>query len=496
MRIPFPERVPIDRVAFFAVILFIVQQAEGTALYFSAGCVAFILISALAFNTAGGLTRASGAYIFFYSTLVVILGITYKAILGEPAQSNLADPRGDIKVYVGGITVMYAAAFVSRRLSRKTGFLQGFLKDSEAYRASVGCIAFGVMGAAVIALLGESAGRLESAFLQLNQLIPLGMIIGTMYEIRRSGGTRSINFPVLFAGIYFFIFFGILSFSKQATFSPLFCWLVPVCALRYRLSALQISGCLVVIFIMFHYLAPYSQYGRSQVDASMTQSQRLDVSVRLLEHPEETRKTYFEISRGIRGLDAYYNTSQGFWDRLQFISADDALNNITDQGRVFGLKPLLYALYNAVPHVFWPNKPFLNAGYTYAHEISGEDIDPDDPGFGIAFSATAEAYHMYQWLGVLVIAPIVWLLFFVVFDSLLGDLRTTPWGLLALVLISHIGPEGGITGVIYLLSFGVEILVFCALFAKWVAPIVAVTVLGPERKLLPRPAMPIRTRAS
>ena len=42
---------------------------EGTALYFSAGCVVFILIAAFAFNTAGGLTRASGAYVFLYSVL-------------------------------------------------------------------------------------------------------------------------------------------------------------------------------------------------------------------------------------------------------------------------------------------------------------------------------------------------------------------------------------------------------------------------------------------
>ena len=496
MRLPFPERIPIDRVAIFAVVLFVIQQFEGTALYFSAGCVAFILIATLAFNTAGGLTRASGAYIFFFSTLVVIVGVCYKAFLGEPAQSNLTDPRGDIEVYVAGITGMYLAALISRRLTRKTGLLQGLLQDSEMYRSSAGCIAFGIMGGTALALLGQTGQQLETAFLQLNQLIPLGMIVGAGYEIRRSGGTRSVNLPVLVGGLYFFLFYGILNFSKQGTFSPLFCWLVPVCALRYRLSNLQMASCLVGVFIMFHYLAPYSQYGRSLIDSSMTTSQKLDVSVRLLEHPEKTRQAYFESAQEIKGLDAYYNTSQGFWDRLQFISADDALNNITDQGSVFGLRPLLFALYNAVPHIIWPNKPTMNAGYTYAHEISGQAIDADDPGIGIAFSATAEAYHMDQWRGVLLIAPLVWLLFFVVFDSLLGDLRTTPWGLLALVMISHTAPEGGLTGVIYLLSFGIEILLFCALFAKWVAPFVALAVLGPERKPLPSPVTPIHSRAS
>src|SRR5205085_9190829 len=108
VRIPFPERVSLPGVAVFAAGLFLVQQLEGTALYFSAGCVAFILIAALGFNLAGGLSRTAGAYIFFYSLLVLIVGVTYKAYLGEPGQSNLAVPKTDIKVYLGGISGMTA----------------------------------------------------------------------------------------------------------------------------------------------------------------------------------------------------------------------------------------------------------------------------------------------------------------------------------------------------------------------------------------------------
>ena len=81
MRIPFPERVPVNRVAIFAVALFAIQRLEGTPVYFSTGCAVFILISAFAFNAGGGLTRTAGAYVFFYSTLVVIVGVVYKAFL-------------------------------------------------------------------------------------------------------------------------------------------------------------------------------------------------------------------------------------------------------------------------------------------------------------------------------------------------------------------------------------------------------------------------------
>ncbi|HEV2620001.1 MAG TPA: hypothetical protein VGU23_08715, partial [Acidobacteriaceae bacterium] len=99
MRIPFPERFPIDRAVLFAAALFLIQWLEGTPLYFCAGCMVFILIATLAFNAGGGLTRISGAYVFFYSMLVVVVGLCYKAFLGEPAQSNLVAPRTDIELY-------------------------------------------------------------------------------------------------------------------------------------------------------------------------------------------------------------------------------------------------------------------------------------------------------------------------------------------------------------------------------------------------------------
>jgi len=40
----------------------------------------FLLVATFAFNTAGGLTRTSGVYVFFYSVLVVVIGLCYKPI--------------------------------------------------------------------------------------------------------------------------------------------------------------------------------------------------------------------------------------------------------------------------------------------------------------------------------------------------------------------------------------------------------------------------------
>lgn len=485
MRIPFPERVPINRVAIFAVVLFLIQVAEGTDLYFSVGCVAFILISAFAFNAAGGLTRASGVYVLSYATMAVLIGICYKAYLGEPAQSNLFAPRTDIQVYVGGMIAMYGAVIVSRRFSRKSGLLQNLLKDSDMHRASVGCIAFGVGGAFLIQMLGESGIRLQTAFGQLNQLVPLGIIIGVMYEIRRTGGTRSINLAIMIGAIYTFLLGGIISFSKQGMLVGLLCWLLPVCALRFRISAAQVISFLLALFIIFHYLVPYSQYGRGMVPEGASISQRAVIAASLLEHPEMTRQLYYEAENSFdlsqRGLNAYYNTPEGFWERLQMVSVDDKLNNVTDQGKVFGLLPIKLEFINIIPHFIWPNKPGINAGSAYAHDITGEAQGEGDVTTGISFSPTGEAYHLAKWPGVLVLAPLLWCMLFIEFDMLVGDLRATPWGLLALSMVSFIAPEGGLTGLIHLLTYGAEILVFCAFFATWVAPVLAIPVLGPDR---------------
>jgi hypothetical protein len=491
----------LNRVAIFAAALFAIQTLEKTPIYFSAGCALFILIAAFAFNAAGGLTRASGAYVFCYSILVVLIGICYKAFLGEPAQSNLLAPQTTIAAYVASITAMYAAVFVSRRLSRKSGLLQNSLRESRMHHASVGCIAFGILGFSFIELLDQSGGQLVSAFRQLDALVPLGVIIGVMYEIRRSGGKRTINLPVVLGCLYMFINGGIINFSKQAMLTPLVCLILPVCALRVRISIAHAILILLAVIVTFRYLVPYSQYGRDQVPEGATMSQRMDVVIPLIEHPDETRRKYLEQQEeeeqntaGLGGrAGAYYNAPQGFWDRLQFVSVDDELINFTDQGHVFGLMPIEASFLNVIPHFLWKNKPTWNFGNLYFHEMGG--LSEDDTTTGIAFSPTGEAYHLAKWTGILVVAPLLWCLFFFVFDSLLGDLRASPWGLLALALIAHLAPEGGLGGLIYFLSFGVEMLVFCALFANWVAPIFAIPILGPDRKRTERwviPSLPQR----
>src|SRR5882757_1559742 len=129
MRLPFPERIPLPVAFVAATILAGLQQIQQTNVYFTLYSFLFIVIATLAFNTAGGFTRPSGSYVFFYAVLGLIVGIVYKAYLGEPGDSNLRAPILTMQVFTGGITAMFFAVIVSRRISRKRPLLGNMLQE-------------------------------------------------------------------------------------------------------------------------------------------------------------------------------------------------------------------------------------------------------------------------------------------------------------------------------------------------------------------------------
>jgi len=136
-----------------------------------------------------------------------------------------------------------------------------------------------------------------------------------------------------------------------------------------------------------------------------------------------------------------------------------------------------------VPHFLWPNKPTVTTGNAYAHEIGGIVADTDDET-GISFSAVGEGYHLAKWLGILIAAPVLWTMLFTLFDSLCGDVRLAPWGLLVVVYYSHMAPEGMLGGIIYAMGYVAFGLIVAALSAAYVMPILGSLIKGPERTVV------------
>jgi hypothetical protein len=332
-------------------------------------------------------------------------------------------------------------------------------------------------------------GTFMSAINQVNRFFPLAIILGVINTIRRSGGTRCVNLPVVIAGAIAFSL-GALSYSKEGMFAPFAAFLLAAASQRYKVSRLQIVGALIAIFFMFQYMVPYSQYGRTYREENGQVN--LETSLALLSNLPYVRQQFLETSAGAyeERVLGYYDHPQGFFDRLEMISIDDALIHTTEQSGTYGLYPIVVSIENAVPHFIWKDKPVMLSGNIFAHEIGL--LGEDDETTGISFSSTASSFHLIGWKGVFLLAPAIWFCLFTIFDSLCGDTRKTPWGLLVLVLYAHAAPEGDIGSIIYMCIYTVIAIVFAAIMGAYVMPVIGTFFIGPEGIMIRR-GSPVRS---
>ncbi len=481
MRLPFPERISYPVAILFATVLLGMQQLQRTSLAFSLYCFLFIVIATMAFNAAGGFTRPSGSYVFFYAILGFIVGVCYKVVLGEPGDSNLLAPTLTAQVFAGGIAAMLVAVVISRKISRKSALLKNVVKDKDLRNATIGCICFGAALSLIGAVFPHQNGSVISALIQVNRFLPLGIILGTTHAIKKSNGAHTFSPVVLFAFVLTFAL-GLLSFSKEGIFEPFLCWLVTAASLRVKFKPFEILTGLCIGAFLFVFLVPYSQVGRNYRQPEASFFENASISFNLLMHLGDVRAEYerdrtvmFDVSE--RG---YYDSPQGFFDRLTMISFDDSLINVTAEGSVYGLSGIPLDFANWIPHFLWPSKPTKGAGNYFAHEIGGI-VGDEDTTTGISFSPTGEAFHLAKWTGVFLVAPLVWILLFTVFDSICGDVRQSPWGLLVIAIFAHLAPEGMLDGAIYTVWYGSIAIVFAAVTSARLLPIVGTLLAGPER---------------
>jgi hypothetical protein len=436
MRIPFPERVNLSHALIFAAALFSVQVLEGTNIFF-AGCVfCFILIAAVGFNIAGGLPFPSGAFIGFNAFFTVILPMIVKVLVGDPADSHLRAPMRTIEVYLLGMVSMFAACVFSRRFRWRKALIAGLLPADSLKSAYVGCAVLSVIVYLYLAFLSSGGdGSFGSFLIQANRFPVLTFVLGVIYTIHRTRGRRSISMPLL--GMMLFISLGALfTFSKEQLLTPFFAWAVTAALLRYRLQWANIFFFIAGVYLVITYMVPYAQVGR---DVDYPGLSRIQISEYLLTHMDEVRETYKEGTTGTGSVN-YYNRPLGLLTRLEVISVDDALIDITDREGAFGYRPIIYGFINVIPHFLYRNKPKIGFGNVYAHQIN--ILPPDDNSTGVSFSPSADAYHEGQLTGLLLVEPLMLMLVFVVLDSVIGDVRRNPVGLLTTILISRAAGEG------------------------------------------------------
>lgn len=481
MRIPLISKIRLGPAIAFATIVFVAQIVERTDIMFAGLCWAYVLISTVAFNAAGGFIYPSGWFIFFNAALTSIVGLTYKVFLLEPGDSNLKAPVGTMLAYCAGMTGILIAVVVARRLTPKRGLLVDMGSGEDMKKAAVGAFILG----AILQMLSytvQADGSLLSAIRQINYFTQMAVLLGTFYQVKKTAGKQSTNGVVWASGLFMFILGGLVGFSKQGELTSFVTWLAAAIAAGHNFSRKQAFVVLCTFAFFQMYLVPYSQVGRNLREEDPTLASDGKLALSLLGRYGELREQYREDQREAPVDDSrphLYNSAQGFLDRLNMLAPDDALIAYTNDNDEEGLLPTWWAISNMVPHFLWKEKPFYYVGNLYAREIGM--ISEENDSTGISFSPAADAYHQAGFFGVFLLVPPTVFLLFLVMDWLSGDIREAPWGILFCVLVSHAAPEGMLGGQLYIATYVAFGVVVVALMSKYVLPVLGGVITNTDR---------------
>ena len=479
----------------FTSLLVLVQLLEHTDPRYSALTFCFFMLSAFAFNVAGGFSRPSGSYIFAFSLLAVELGTVVKAFLGEPAQTNLQEPILLMSTYVASMGGMLVAAYITRKIATTTEGIASVLKVKtfSYYEAALGCLVIYFALIAIGYLLPAGSQILHSLSI-VSPFLPLSILLGTIAAVKDSDGRRSINAINLFAMSWTF-WTGMLSFSKQGMITPIASWVIGLAWARFRFRFVHLAFLFLFSILAQMLLVPMSAFGRNDV-VTGSYDERVAVAEGYLTHPSvlRHRAATWEPPSDMDLRMYYFNKPQGILDRLSMLPNDSVLEQFSNQGHYFGYLAIRFYFENWMPHLIDPHKleGVQVGGNAYMHEMGR--LADDDLTTGISFSPTAEAFHIDGWRGILLLAPAVWLLSFVVADSVCGDIRKQPLGLLYILIYSHVAPEGGLGGpidTIRLLNIAFTLgIIFCG----YVAPVIGMLLRG-KQPVLNRQFRPLPTRS-
>lgn len=474
MRLSLPTRIPLPKALVFCTVLFVVQLFQGTDVFFAMLFFAFEVLAVVAFNFAEGFNRIIGAYIFWYSTLIVVFGVFWKAVVAEPADSNLMSPMLDMGLYASSMAMLLAVTLLNKKIDFRSLGIGGGLSGSQLdlTAAGLGCVVTSILINLAGATFGQAQGGITSTLAQINFFFPVGIILSTAGAIRDSGGKRSLNFASAL-GIGLYSFQGMVAFSKQGMLTPFVCWLIGAFYMRLRVRLIHVVVIVSMIVVTFTFVGPLSS-ARDLVNQNASFGERFSVILYQINHWKEFQEHVRLLNEGSghdNGAPTYYNQPQGAMiERLSMIPPDDRLITYEAKGNFEGMAPVIEWFGNLVPRVLYPTKTNDYTGNYFAHK-SGGYVGEDDTTTGISFSPVSSAYSCEGWGGIFWLMPAIWILMFTSIDFVAGDLRKYPWGLLTVVYFGHAAPEGMLSGLIYYLGFGNIGMFFVIIISTRIAPI-------------------------
>jgi hypothetical protein len=460
----------------FGLVLTGVQVFEGTSFSFALLHLSFIVVWAFAFNLASGFKTTTGAYVFWWGLLTILVGTTLRAAIGQPGDSGLDVPLMTMMVYAASAVGLLGAVVVSQWMVTGTERLPDLLGANrlDYHNAAIGCLIAGTAIQYAFLILPQAFwGPVLVTLTHVNALVPLAILLGTVDAVESSGGRRAVSWVNGLAMLSMF-YSGLVGFSKEGMLTPVASLVVGMAYTRYRLGWKDVAAIAIFSVIFQVYLYPISQVGRFMFD-DVSQTARLEGAWDMAQHIGiyRERLALESVEEADDGLEPYFNKNLGFAYRLQRWQSDDPLIAFTMQGHTVGYAYTGWMFINLFPHLVLPEKDkyYVEGGGNYYARQMGW-IPETNTGTGISYGSGAEAFHIDKWAGVCLLQPAIWILFFVVNDFVCGDLRHGPWGMAYVVLFAHAAPEAGITSLIDLMWWHSIGLIIGMAFAINIAPIV------------------------
>lgn len=478
MRLIYPTRININHVLIVAVMLLFAQLLDGTDPIFAFLACLTIVLSAITFNILDGLATVSGAFVIFMAIPTFLSLIFIKVITWEPSDKHFTWPLVTITATALGWAGIMVAAALSRKFVARRNIVRFTARDLENLKnTSAGLLVIGLFSQILLTNYNTGQnGTIWSILNQLNIFIPMATILATYYEICISGGKRSMNWIVM-VSILYVAGFGFIAASKQGMYAPFFSYFLVCGALEYRFRPLQVLLILGWLAFAAGFLFPWAQYARSMTRQS-TLTGTVQATIGLLRDPQTIPAMYRWYADSLRNnedinqVSLCYDHPHGLWDRESLICQDDRLIQLTQHTGPVGPDYLIAGFEMVVPHMIWPGRTNLSLGNLYGRET--EQTADNDYTTAVAFAPVGDAFREFGWSGVIVVMPIMYFFTFIFMNSVFGDARESPWGLVLVAYAAAVAP--GVLLPVHPQLWGhyVPIILFIMWLTRYVAPQVAV----------------------
>ncbi|PKU24462.1 hypothetical protein [Telmatospirillum siberiense] len=405
-----------------SMLLFVVQIFDGTSLYFAFMVFVTFVVTILTLSYIG-FTSVAGILISFLVFTYLTYSQIAKAILDQPADSNLLSPDITIAVLFVGITsVCMAAAFVSFLLRGRKVIS---IEPSTDTLGAVRNISF-VIGLAVTAVnlyysKSESGdvqyGGLVGITRNFSYIIYLSLVAETWRVLTSTGGQKSMSHSLNLI-LLVMVFLGFIANSKQGVAAPVLVYFITSMAYRRRMTRTQIISLFAALFIGITFVYPavnMMRAGRGQGSATgLTAGQVSEFMIRAISDPADFFKQWDEertyefdtalFTQGLAYLGRYSETSSRF---MLIANTDVIVNSVVTLGP-YGWTSVTDGFALLLPTSLYPDKPRIGSAdlITWHYGLRTWGLE-GFPTIGLF----ADCFAALEWPGVIFVPFLCSLLF-------------------------------------------------------------------------------------